>query len=345
MPFWSYFDWVRGNWSRGSSIILNIILFIPFGYLLAGLKKTKRLPIIICLAVTVAIETIQYITYHGYFDIDDIISNFIGGVVGVFCFHRFHERLGKYFIPALFAVAGIVGCLISSGGKQIYETQFDFGIQSVEVREESITLTGNCSIYRRDFLPYQIQLKGEDTIYLAATEISGTQFNAVAVAPDDDYEIDVIFKGYQPISTGIYINSQRVEYVKNAPTPAVSGTDLAFLIESGILKVYNADYDAYVYQVEDRLYWLIGKHFDASIIYHLYTEELENLPEERKKYGFDNRGVKVGSDRDLTSSMDCGRYIVLSDIIPTEYSVKAIAVGMGKGPEILWREYFRVDSY
>lgn len=307
--------------------------------------KSRRLPIITCLAVTIVIEVAQYFTYRGYFDIDDIITNFLGGVIGVLGYHRFNERLKRFYVPAILLLAGIVGCIITTKNTVIYETQFDFQIQAVEVQDSTITLSGTCDIYRRGFLPYQIQLKGEDGTYQAMTTTDGTQFTAIADVPGAQYEIDVIFQGYQPISTGTYLNGNQIEYVPNAPKPDITGTDLEFLLDTGILKVYNAAYDTYVYQVNYRLYWLIGKDFDASIIYHLYTEEKENLPEEQAQYGFDNRGFRIGSEKDLTGSMNCGSYRVFSDIIPSEYRVTAIAVGMNKGPYIFWREYFRPERF
>lgn len=277
--------------------------------------------ILTCLAISIAIEVTQYFSYRGYFDTDDIIVNFLGGTIGAYCFWRFGERLKRWPVSSVLLLAGIVGCIITTGSSQIYETQFDFQIQSVEVQNETITLHGTCDIYRRDFLSYQIQLKGENEVIRATTEINDSNFIATADAPSDKYEVDVVFKGYQPISTGAYLNGDLVEYVQNAPIPDVSGTDLEDIIENGVLKVYNEDYDVFVYQVEDRLYWLIGANFDASVIYHLYTEEKDNLPENRQQYGFDNRGFRFGSEKELTDVMNCGKYRVFSDIIPTEYTV------------------------
>lgn len=69
------------------------------------------------------------------------------------------------------------------------------------------------------------------------------------------------------------------------------------------------------------------------------------MPEDRKQYGFDNRGFKIGSEKDLTDSMKCGKYRVFTGIIPTEYTVSAITVGMNNGPDVLWKEQFRVNKY
>ena len=346
IPFWSFSDWIKGNWSRGGSIILNMILFVPFGYILSGTIKKRLVQLATCFALSLAIEIAQYCTFRGFFDIDDIITNTFGGFIGIVCYQRFGDRLKNWHVPVIFILAGIAGCFLVTSNTVIYETQFDFHIQYVKVKDNKITMNGTCDIYRRGFLPYQIQLKGENGIIHAATTTEGMQFTATAEVSAGEYEVDVVFNGYQPISTKTYINGNQIEYVQAAPTPDITDTDLEFLLDTGILKVYNAEYDVYVYQVENRLYWIIGKtDFNTSVIYHLYTEEPENLPVERQQYGFDNRGFSIGSDKDLTGTINCGRYRVYSDIIPTDYSITAIAVGMNKGSDIIWKECFRADTF
>lgn len=347
IPFWSFIDWFRGNWARGVSIALNVVLFIPLGYLLSGLWKSKRVPVITCLVVTIAIEIVQLITCRGYFDVDDIISNLVGSIVGVFCYHRFSERLKKWPIPVIIVLSGLTGCFIVPTEKTvIYETQFGFYINDVTVNNETLTLSGICEIYSRGFVPYQIQLKSEDKTICAETTNEKTRFKATAdiTGGENEYEVEVLFQGYQPISTKTYICGNQVQYISDTPKPDIMSTSLAFLLDSGILKIYNVEYDTYVYQVDNRLYWIIGENFDADIIYHLYTEQKENLPEERQQYGFDNRGFRIGNDKELTGTINCGKYRVFSDIIPSEYNVTAIATGMNKGPDIFWKEYFRPDQ-
>lgn len=345
IPFWSYIDWIKGNWERGRSILLNIVLFIPLGFLLGDFKKAKSGPFYFCIILTGTIELAQFLTYRGLFDIDDIISNFIGGSVGVFCYRHLNSQLKSFPFSYLIVIIGVIGCILESGSSQIYESQFDFQIKSVEIHNNTITLSGICDIYHRGFLPYQIQLTDEDKVIQSTTEIEDTTFIATADAPSAEYEVDVVFKGYQPISTGTYLNGDQVEYVPNSPEPDVDSTDLENVIENGVLKIYNEEYDVFVYQVKDRLYWIIGTDFDASIIYHLYTDDKEKLPEKRIKNGFDNRGFRIGSEKDITESMNCRGYRVFSDIIPTEYYVTAIAVGMNRGPDVLWRQFFRPNRF
>ena len=65
----------------------NIILFIPFGFLSSYLLKNRHLSVVTILTLIASgtIETVQY--YIGrVFDIDDIILNLIGGIVGFLIF-------------------------------------------------------------------------------------------------------------------------------------------------------------------------------------------------------------------------------------------------------------------
>lgn len=69
-------------------IILNILLFIPMGYLIPFVFKKMRKRsvvdvVLICLIVSVCTETLQYVLSVGWFDVDDIINNTIGALIGV----------------------------------------------------------------------------------------------------------------------------------------------------------------------------------------------------------------------------------------------------------------------
>jgi len=347
IPFWSYLDWLQGSWTKGLSIGLNIGLFVPLGYLLADLRKARWLPVIACLVVTLSIEVVQYVTYYGYFDADDIISNFMGCCIGVAVWSLVDKRFQNWqkWIPGVLIIAGLIGCIITSKNVQYYETQFDFDIAHVQVENNRISISGICDIYHRESLSFQILLRNEDGTYPADTTSDGNVFYASADAPSDKYEVLIQFSGYKPITTKTYINHGVVEYTVDAPVPEIQGTALESIIGSGKLKVYDPEYDVYVYQVGHRLYWLIGKDLKANLIYHLHTNETKNLPENRIQYGFDNRFLPIGSEKELTNSIDCGEYRVFTDIIPSEYYVTAIMVGMNKGPNILWRQYFRPDRF
>ncbi len=66
--------------------ILNILLFVPFGFLLPQINKQvfrKAIFVLILgFAASTIIETIQLMFHLGYCDINDIITNSLGAVIG-----------------------------------------------------------------------------------------------------------------------------------------------------------------------------------------------------------------------------------------------------------------------
>lgn len=77
------------NTRNNAYVIENILLFIPYGFLLPVAVKSYR-NVISCLFVGVvtsmAIECMQLITARGYFQIDDILTNTLGTVMGYLVF-------------------------------------------------------------------------------------------------------------------------------------------------------------------------------------------------------------------------------------------------------------------
>lgn len=63
--------------------LFNIVVFFPFGILLKKLNYDVKFSFWIFLLVSLFFETIQYILSIGVSDTTDIITNVIGGVVGM----------------------------------------------------------------------------------------------------------------------------------------------------------------------------------------------------------------------------------------------------------------------
>lgn len=81
--FWSFRAWIAGeSFGKRESIqnIQNVLLFIPFGVLFPG-KRWKWL-LITVLLFSVAIEVIQYGFNLGWCEVDDVICNVVGAVIG-----------------------------------------------------------------------------------------------------------------------------------------------------------------------------------------------------------------------------------------------------------------------
>ena len=70
------------NYSYIVQTIGSIVMFIPMG-ILVGLKKRElRYSLLAGLIFSLAIETTQLITLRGVFDVDDLIFNTIGSIIG-----------------------------------------------------------------------------------------------------------------------------------------------------------------------------------------------------------------------------------------------------------------------
>ena len=81
----------RMYWERR----LNVLLFIPFGYLICTVWKRlqKWWKVAIAgLAFSMIIETVQLFTSRGWFDLDDVFLNFCGTLIGYGLYKVFLDR-------------------------------------------------------------------------------------------------------------------------------------------------------------------------------------------------------------------------------------------------------------
>ena len=79
------FTWTEGGWARMTSeVIPNILMFIPFGFFLPlvwGRAKKWYATVGIALLFSICIEIIQFFIGRAA-DIDDVILNTLGGIIG-----------------------------------------------------------------------------------------------------------------------------------------------------------------------------------------------------------------------------------------------------------------------
>ena len=97
-----------------SEILLNMVVFIPFGVYLSIIKPKwnfiqKVLPIF---SVTLLYEVVQYIFAIGASDITDLLGNTLGGVIGIALFVLFAKILDKNTVKILNILATIGTTLV-----------------------------------------------------------------------------------------------------------------------------------------------------------------------------------------------------------------------------------------
>ena len=98
-PFRSYILLIRDrNYFYAGQIFLNILMTVPYGFLLPGLNvkyRSLRKVTFMGLGFSTAIETIQYITCRGLFEFDDLFNNTLGASVGYIIFVVLHRKIIK----------------------------------------------------------------------------------------------------------------------------------------------------------------------------------------------------------------------------------------------------------
>lgn len=109
-------------WLALKNLLGNLLPFIPFGFLLPiaypRIKAFFKVFLVGMFAV-LFIEIFQYMTRLGSFDIDDIILNVLGGVVGYllyifseFIFKKTSEKVKNSFLLNLICVLIIIILLV-----------------------------------------------------------------------------------------------------------------------------------------------------------------------------------------------------------------------------------------
>ena len=84
--FWYYRDQL--GWVAVANLFGNVIIFIPFGFFMpmASRYRSFFLTLFYSFGLSFLVEAFQLITLVGSFDVDDLLLNTIGGVIGYVIF-------------------------------------------------------------------------------------------------------------------------------------------------------------------------------------------------------------------------------------------------------------------
>lgn len=105
-PFWSYASVLRdGNASVLYEILLNVVLFIPVGFLWGTQisrwsRKWQWISVLLLgISLSAIIELLQYCFKKGCVEIDDVIHNTFGCLIGFFLWRGCLKVFGKLTTP------------------------------------------------------------------------------------------------------------------------------------------------------------------------------------------------------------------------------------------------------
>ena len=84
--FWIYRQQL--SWVAYANLFGNVLIFMPFGFFMpmASRYRSFFLTVIYSFGLSFLVETFQLITKVGSFDVDDLLLNTIGGVIGFIIF-------------------------------------------------------------------------------------------------------------------------------------------------------------------------------------------------------------------------------------------------------------------
>lgn len=101
MPFWSYRAYISGVDPRLlAENIMNVVVFVPIGLLLGAEISQKKqkgwlIAFIVGAGISVTIETLQFVLKRGFSELDDVMHNALGCMIGYGVFMLI-KRLLRY---------------------------------------------------------------------------------------------------------------------------------------------------------------------------------------------------------------------------------------------------------
>ncbi len=299
--FWSYRKWLSGNLKLGIQIIANMVMFVPFGFLMSEVHNTqssrkKRTAGVIISATlfSLIIETLQLVLMRGLFEWDDILSNTFGAVMGVVFHATLEKKMKKKFfslsaitIGAVFSLTCFLVCVISagSGGAEADSTsrEYCFQIDKAESKNGMLKLSGFAFLYEQDVNDMTLYLRptnGNDvkmltdygmkrtdvnSYFFCEYDYSNSGFEATGLTEDDtEYEVMIQWSWMPPIPTSVFVIGDEIHYVAMESFLMPDASDapkLEEILATGTLRAYNPDSHCWVYQVKDFLYWIADQNF------------------------------------------------------------------------------------
>ena len=384
--FWSYRKWFSGDLYYRKEILNNIAMFMPFGFLLNEVfyqnnKKVNCWFIIFILSVffSMFIEILQIIFVRGLAELDDILNNTLGSILGI-CFYELLRLLikGRRFMVICTAVEvffALICCFIFIIGKERvpYNTDnssnaFCFQIEKAVIDENKLYLNGFAFEYDRTPTTPKIMLRktssGELTPFTVKYGSTRTDINdyffsefdytnvgfeaSGNIIADDEYEIMVRWPWSITVSSGVFVTGENIHYVSHVASPTGGAFTEPELSEkfvlNGTLLLYRPDFHLWIYQYKNALYWIADKEFQFEDNNETYIQLMLETTQVDKLpiYRQIYRNDNIGGffeEYELTG--DFGNYRVMKRDLPTEYSITSVMTGYYKNKTWIWKNYFR----
>ena len=96
--FWYYREQL-GFYAVFTNLLGNVLIFVPFGFFMPMASRYRSFwsAVFYSFILSFCVETFQLITTVGSFDVDDMLLNTIGGMVGYIIFVDFAAKRRRYY--------------------------------------------------------------------------------------------------------------------------------------------------------------------------------------------------------------------------------------------------------
>jgi glycopeptide antibiotics resistance protein len=110
-----------------SNLLSNILIFVPLGIYTTLFNSDKRIfkNALLIIAISISVEVIQFVCKLGIGDIDDVILNGIGGLIGiVICRLLYLMFKDDIKVRCIIAIIAPIGGVLSLGMLIFYNSRF-----------------------------------------------------------------------------------------------------------------------------------------------------------------------------------------------------------------------------
>lgn len=160
-------------------------------------------------------------------------------------------------------------------------------------------------------------------------------------------------KTRKTVSTNRYLlNNELYDYNPeefNMPDIDIESELLREVFSNGHLCFYNKEEGIYMYQYNNKLYYITMDNFKYNdgktlIPYHLYTTNISKLPKERIQHKFNNPDF-IFEQNEFKDEITAPYRVVIRNI-PQEYPVAYITTGVydEENNQWIWTESFHLDN-
>ncbi|RDU23664.1 VanZ family protein [Anaerosacchariphilus polymeriproducens] len=207
--FYSYKEaWNSFSLGEWRNIILNILLFVPFGFLLPlGIKWFQKFWKI-CLAgflFTLLIETSQLLLKRGIFEVDDLFDNTIGTMIGYGCFamvllvtslikreKKYVKRTIALQLPLIIAIVSFVTIFVIYANQELGNLKTSC-IAKVDRDKLAVKADVKYSTDQEKLTVYKIKQLSQEETYQFAVEFFNSIRDAIDESRNDIYDETAVY--------------------------------------------------------------------------------------------------------------------------------------------------------